>query len=96
VNLERLSQKNQSAAKTHADSKNCRCYFWTTLSANADKRFRMHQCEADKEYVLLAAPSFQLVILQIPQRIAASITIDKPPRKRENTPIKLVIDMLCS
>jgi len=39
------------------------------------------QCEADKEYVLLAAPSFQLVILQIPQRIAASITIDKPPRK---------------
>jgi hypothetical protein len=56
----------------------------------------MHQCEADKEYVLLAAPSFQLVILQIPQRIAASITIDKPPRKRENTPIKLVIDMLCS
>jgi hypothetical protein len=32
----------------------------------------MHQCEADKEYVLLAAPSFQLVILQIPQRIAAS------------------------
>ena len=54
------------------------------------------QCEADKEYVLLAAPSFQLVILQIPQRIAASITIDKPPRKRENTPIKLLIDMLCS
>jgi hypothetical protein len=42
--------------------------------------------EADEEHVLLEAPSFQLVILQIPERIAASITIEKPPRKRENTP----------
>jgi hypothetical protein len=40
------------------------------------------QREADEEYVLLDAPSFQVVILQIPDRIAANITIDKPPRKR--------------
>src|SRR5262245_40562795 len=51
------------------------------------------QREADEEYVLLAAPSFQLVILQIPQRIAANITGDKPPRKRENTPIKLFLNV---
>jgi predicted enzyme related to lactoylglutathione lyase len=51
------------------------------------------QREADEEYVLLAAPSFQLVILQIPQRIAADITIDKPPRKREVTPIKLFLNV---
>jgi len=43
--------------------------------------------------VLLEAPYFQLVILQIPERIAANITIDKPPRKRENTPIKLFLNV---
>ena len=51
------------------------------------------QREAAEEYVLLAAPSFQLVILQMPQRISADITIDKPPRKRENTPIKLFLNV---
>ena len=51
------------------------------------------QREADEEYVLLEAPSFQLVILQIPERIAANITIQKPPRKRENTPIKLFLNV---
>ena len=53
----------------------------------------MTQREADEEYVLLEVPSFQLVILQIPERIAANITIDKPPRKRENTPIKLFLNV---
>src|SRR5215510_3744360 len=53
----------------------------------------MTQRESDKEYVLLEAPSFQLVILQIPGPIAANITIEKPPRKRENTPIKLLLNV---
>ena len=51
------------------------------------------QREADEEYVLLEGASFQLVILQIPQRIAANISIEKPPRKRENTPIKLFLNV---
>ena len=51
------------------------------------------QREVDEDYVMLEAPSFQLVILQIPERIAANITIDKPPRKRENTPIKLFLNV---
>src|SRR5215472_15151359 len=51
------------------------------------------QREADKDYILLDAPSFQLVILQIPNRLAASLTSDKPPRKRENTPIKLILNV---
>jgi predicted enzyme related to lactoylglutathione lyase len=51
------------------------------------------QREADEEYVLLEAPFFQLVILQIPERIAVNITIEKPPRKRENTPIKLFLNV---
>src|SRR5262245_3565120 len=49
--------------------------------------------EVDEEYVLLETPFFQLVILQIPERIAANITIEKPPRKRENTPIKLFLNV---
>ena len=49
--------------------------------------------EVDGEYVLLDAPSFQLVVLQIPEGIAVNITIDKPPRKRENTPIKLFLNV---
>ena len=51
------------------------------------------QREVDHDYVLLEAPSFQLVILQIPERIAADITIETPPRKRENTPIKLFLNV---
>ena len=53
----------------------------------------MTQRESDKEYVLLETPSFQLVILQIPESIAANISIEKPPRKRENTPIKLFLNV---
>jgi len=51
------------------------------------------QREADEEYVLLEAPSFQLVILQIAEHTAANITIDRPPWKRENTPIKLFLNV---
>jgi len=51
------------------------------------------QREANEEYILLDAPSFQLVVLQIPDRLAANITIDKPPRKRESTPIKLFLNV---
>jgi predicted enzyme related to lactoylglutathione lyase len=49
--------------------------------------------EADEEYVLLDAPAFRLVILQIPERIAENITIENPARKRENAPIKLFLNV---
>jgi hypothetical protein len=42
---------------------------------------------------LAEADTFQLVVLQIPDRIAANITIDKPPRRRESTPIKLFLNV---
>lgn len=51
------------------------------------------QREVHQDYVLLESPAFQLVILQIPSRIAANITIDTPPQKRENTPIKLFLNV---
>ena len=46
--------------------------------------------ETDEEYVILEAPGFQLVVLRIPERIAASIVIATPPRRRDNVAIKPV------
>jgi predicted enzyme related to lactoylglutathione lyase len=37
---------------------------------------------------LLQGPGIELVIHAIPRRIAAQITITKPPRVREDTPLK--------
>lgn len=45
---------------------------------------------AESDHVVLESPSFQLVILKIPERIAASIPIETPPRRRTDTPVKLV------
>jgi len=45
---------------------------------------------AEDDHVVLESPAFELVILAIPEKIAASISIATPPARRENTPIKLV------
>jgi predicted enzyme related to lactoylglutathione lyase len=66
---------------------------YRTLASFYEVVAGLTQREADEEHVLLEAPSFQLVILQISERIAANITIEKPPRKRENTPIKLFLNV---
>ena len=81
-----MSQRVPYGAVIYA--KDCR-----SLASFYEHVARLTWREADEEYVLLEAPSFQLVILQIPERIAASITIEKPPRKRENTPIKLFLNV---
>jgi predicted enzyme related to lactoylglutathione lyase len=41
-------------------------------------------------YVALVSPSFQLVVLKMPEHIAASVVIENPPERRTDTPIKLV------
>jgi predicted enzyme related to lactoylglutathione lyase len=48
---------------------------------------------AEKDYVVLASPTFQLVILEVPEHIASSIEIETPPRRRTETPIKLVFEV---
>jgi predicted enzyme related to lactoylglutathione lyase len=48
------------------------------------------QVHAESDHVVLEASGFQLVVLAVPAHIAASIHISSPPRRRENTPIKLV------
>jgi predicted enzyme related to lactoylglutathione lyase len=44
----------------------------------------------DDDHVLLESGSFQLVVLSIPKNLAASITIEDPPRRRTDTAVKLV------
>ena len=48
---------------------------------------------AENDYVVLASPAFQLVILKVPGQIASSIEIESPPRRRTETPIKLVFEI---
>ena len=50
----------------------------------------LSQVHAEPDHVVLEASGFQLVVLAVPAHIAASIHISSPPRRRENTPIKLV------
>ena len=45
---------------------------------------------SEDDHVVLESPTFQLVILAIPEPIAASISITTPPARRTDTPIKLV------
>ena len=48
---------------------------------------------AENDHVVLASPAFQLVVLKVPERIASSIEIESPPRRRTETPIKLVFEI---
>lgn len=45
---------------------------------------------SEHDNVVLESPSFQLVLLAIPERIALEIEISSPPVLRENNAIKLV------
>ena len=41
-------------------------------------------------HVVLESPTFQLVVVAVPARIASGIEISDPPTRREENPIKLV------
>jgi len=41
-------------------------------------------------YIVLESPSFQLVLVAIPEEIAVNIEISSPPTRREDTPVKLI------
>lgn len=45
---------------------------------------------SEDDHVVLESPSFQLVLVAIPEKIAVDIKISSPPIRRENTAIKLV------
>lgn len=50
----------------------------------------MRVCHIAKDHVMLESGAFQLVILQVPPRVAKTITVTVPPTRREDTPIKPV------
>jgi predicted enzyme related to lactoylglutathione lyase len=45
---------------------------------------------SEKDHVVLELPTFQLVVLAIPEDIGVSIEIAVPPIRRSDTPIKLI------
>lgn len=45
------------------------------------------------DHVLLGSPQLQLAVIQIPPQIAATIEIGTPPKRRSETPIKLVFEV---
>jgi catechol 2,3-dioxygenase-like lactoylglutathione lyase family enzyme len=45
---------------------------------------------AEEGHVVLESPMFQLVIVAVPEHVAASIELSTPPIRREDTPIKPV------
>jgi predicted enzyme related to lactoylglutathione lyase len=51
----------------------------------------LQEREAADDFICLESNAFQLVVLQIPAHIAETITIETPPRRRESTPIRLVL-----
>lgn len=49
----------------------------------------MVRLHASDELIVLESPDFQLLLHAIPPHIAATIVITSPPKRREQTPMKL-------
>jgi predicted enzyme related to lactoylglutathione lyase len=52
---------------------------------------QMTEVHGDRDHIVLDEEGFQLVVHGIPQRIAATIEITRPPQVREDTPIKVCL-----
>jgi len=50
----------------------------------------MEETHRESDHIVLESPTFQLVVVAIPEHIAASIELADPPTRRTDTPIKLV------
>jgi len=50
----------------------------------------MRVCRSAKDHIMLESGAFELVVLQVPPRIATTIAVTVPPVRREETPIKPV------
>lgn len=65
----------------------------TRMQAFYEGVFLLQVEHAEPDSVVLAAPAAQLILVQIPESIAATIEIADPPKRRTETPIKLVCDV---
>jgi predicted enzyme related to lactoylglutathione lyase len=50
----------------------------------------LDRTHAERAHIILESPAFQLVVLAVPTRIAASITLTTPPTRRTDVAIKPV------
>ena len=55
-----------------------------------EKVFALKATARESDHVVLSAAAFQLVIVAIPARIAQTITVERPPKLRDQTPIKIM------
>ena len=44
----------------------------------------------EKDHVVLVSKSMELIVLQVPAPLAQTIDVESPPKRRTDTPIKLV------
>lgn len=58
------------------------------VSAFYRQTLRLHAIEEKPSHDLLQGPGIEIVIHAIPRKIAADITITRPPQVREETPLK--------
>jgi predicted enzyme related to lactoylglutathione lyase len=63
----------------------------TTVSTFYAEVAGLQITHAEQDYVVLESGDFQLVVVAIPAKLAASIQVAVPPRPREDTAIKLVL-----
>ncbi len=55
--------------------------------------FNLRTEESEQDHVVLGSPAYQLVIVQTPASVAATIHIADPPVRRGETPIKLSLEV---
>jgi predicted enzyme related to lactoylglutathione lyase len=48
------------------------------------------ETQRERDFIVFENAGFQFVVVAVPERIAATIAIADPPRRREETPIKLI------
>jgi hypothetical protein len=61
----------------------------TTLAAFYHEVFKVRASQSSAAHVVLNFGGFELMIQQIPPHLAGDITIDRPPRRREQAAIRL-------
>ena len=64
-----------------------------SMRAFYERCFAMSPQHAGKRFCVLASSDWELSLVRVPDHLAAAIVIASPPRRREDSPIKLVFDV---
>src|SRR5262245_42915539 len=63
------------------------------LASFYEEALSLLRADEGSDFIVWAADSLDLSIVQVPEAIAASIKITEPPKIREDTPIKLAFQV---